>query len=65
MAIKIKRIIYCLEDGSYKQIDGEELDNFVHNFETAHMCAVIHGHVMIPIKWQDINLEYDTAKVRN
>ena len=57
--MKIKRIIYCFEDETYKQIEGEELEKFVKNFEEANMCALIHGHQFKPIQWQTINLSYE------
>ena len=57
--MKIKRIIYCFEDGSYKQIESEELDNFAANLEEANMCALMHGHAFKPINWQTIELNYD------
>ena len=56
--MKIKRIIYCFDDETYRQIEGEELEKFVENFEMANFCALNHGHWFKPIQWQTIELNY-------
>ena len=58
--MKVKRITYLYEDEkTYKQIEGEELEKFIDNFERAHMFAALHGYDFKPVDWEVIELNYD------
>lgn len=59
---KVKRIIYCYDDGTFKQLDGEELEKFTDNFKRAHEFALIHGFQFQLVHWQEIDLNNDKSK---